>query len=279
MENILNLSELTGITDEKTLLLLDYTPHLVGAVVIIVLFLVLYFITSRLFLKALSKSNLAPALRTILVKTIYRWILIVFATIMVLSQLGINVTAAITGVGIAGIAIGFAAKESLSNIMSGFAIFLDKLYQTGDWIEVAGKYGQVKDITLRTTKIRTLDNIFISIPNAQVTLNPVTNFSEEGMVRISTAVSISYDASIEQARKVIIAAMSDIKGVRTDPQPNVVVDKLNESGVDLLVRMWVDDAGTDPFYRFMLTEVVKNALDEAGIEIPLPQRVIHERRG
>ena len=199
--------------------------------------------------------------------------------IVVLAQVGVNVTAAIAGVGVVGIAIGFAAKETLSNILSGFGIFIDHLYKRGDWVTIADKYGQVKEITLRTTKIRTLDNIFVIVPNAQVTQNPVTNYSEEGMVRISVAVGIAYRESIDEARTALLAGVAKIDGVRTEPAPAVVVDELGESSVNLKVRMWVDDAESDPFYRFTLTEACKKALDEAGISIPFPQRDMHMLEG
>ncbi|MCA9360953.1 mechanosensitive ion channel family protein [Candidatus Kaiserbacteria bacterium] len=250
-------------------------PHLISATVVAVLFVIFYYITSRILITALHKTKLESALQKILVRSVYRWLITIFAVITVLSQLGIDVSAALAGIGIAGVAVGFAAKESLANIMAGINIFVDRLYKNGDWIEVVGKYGQVKDITLRTTKIRTLDNIFINLPNSQITSNPVTNYSEEGMVRITSQVSISYLQPIEQAREVIIDAISELEGVLEDPAPQVVVDKLDESSVNLLVRIWVKEAGTEPKHRFTLNESIKNALDGANIPIPFPQRDVH----
>jgi small conductance mechanosensitive channel len=216
-----------------------------------------------------------PSLVKVIVRSLFKWAVLIISGIIVLAIVGVNVTAAIAGVGVAGIAIGFAAKETLSNILSGFGIFMDHLYKRGDWVTIADKYGQVKEITLRTTKIRTLDNIFVIVPNAQVTQNPVTNYSEEGMVRISVSIGIAYSESIDKARAALLAATAKIDGVRVEPAPVVVVDELGESSVHLKVRMWVDDAGADPFYRFTLTEVCKKALDEVGITIPFPQRDIH----
>ncbi len=255
---------------------LGVLPEVLGAVIVVVLFTVFYFLVARLLLRGLERTALVPALQKILVRTIFKGVVVVFAIITLLNQIGIDVTAAIAGVGIVGIAVGLAAKESLANILSGFSIFIDALYAEGDWVEIVGKYGQVKQITLRTTKIRTLDNIFIIIPNAEITQNPVTNFSEEGMVRITAKVGIAYRESIDRAREVLLNAVSKIDGVLTEPRPAVVVDSLGDSSVNLLVRVWVDDAGTDQQYRFLLTETCKKALDEACIEIPFPQRVIHK---
>lgn len=253
----------------------SYVPNLIGATFIVLLFFVFYVVTSRLLEKALLKTMMQRSLVKVTVYSLYRWTITLIAFISFLGQLGVNVTAALAGVGVAGIAIGFAAKETLANIMSGFSIFIDRLYQLDDWVEIAGKYGQVKAITLRTTKIRTLDNIFVIVPNAAITTQPVTNFSEDGMVRITAKVGIAYESSIDHAREVLIAAASAIEGVRQDPAPVVQVDELGDSSVNLFVRLWVDDPGTDPRFRFALTEACKKALDEAGITIPFPQRDVH----
>jgi len=256
---------------------LAYIPGFVMGVLIVVFYVIVYLATARFLSAALSRTAMQPSLVEVLVSSLYKWIITIFAIISSLSHLGVDVTAALAGVGVLGIAIGFAAKETLANIMSGFSIFIDKLYKRGDWVTIAGQYGQVKSITLRTTKIRTLDNIFVIVPNAAVTTEAVTNFSEEGMVRISVKVGIAYRESIDQAREVLIKAATEIAGVRAEPAPDVVVDKLGDSSVNLLVMMWVDDAGTDPHFRFALTEACKKALDKAGIEIPFPQRVVYTK--
>lgn len=254
---------------------LGVLPNLFGALVTIILFIVAYMVLGRIINRALERTSLTTSLREVIVGSFLKWVVGIFALIMALSQLGIDVTAAIAGVGIAGIAIGLAAKETLSNMLAGLSIFIDKLYVIDDWVEINGKYGQVKKITLRTTKIRTLDNIFVIIPNNQVTTAPITNFSEDGEVRITARISISYSSSVETARAVILRTIETIDGVRAEPAPTVVVEDLGDSSVNLLVRMWVDDPGSDPSFRYLLTEKCKLALDEAGIEIPFPQRVIH----
>jgi len=269
------LSEYGIAQAEVAQFLVSTLPSIIAALITITLFTGLYLVSSRLLKAALKRTHMQPSLVKVVVQSLYKWTIFLLGAIMVLSQLGINVTAAIAGVGVAGIAIGLAAKETLSNIMSGIGIFMDHLYKRGDWVTIADKYGQVKEITLRTTKIRTLDNIFVIVPNAQVTQNPVTNYSEEGMVRISVDIGVAYNSSIDQVRDVLVAAAKSIEGVRLDPAPGVVVDELAESSINLKVRMWVDDAGSDPFFRFTLIEACKKALDEARIVIPFPQRDVH----
>ena len=253
----------------------SFIPNVISAFVVVLLVITFYLITARIFEATLRKTTMQDSLIKITVRSLYRGLVVIVGLILVLGQLGINVTAAIAGVGVLGLAVGFAAQQTLANIFSGFGIFVDKLYASGDWVRVADNYGEVVSISLRTTKIRTLDNTFISVPNSLVTSSPVTNYSEEGLLRITARVSIGYKESVDKARKALLQTVSDIKGVKKKPTPMVVVDKLGDSGVELLVRIWVDEPGFEQKYFFILTEACKQALDKAKISIPFPQRDIH----
>jgi len=253
----------------------SFVPNIVSAFVVVLSVIVFYLITARIFEAALRKTTMQDSLVKITVRSLYRGLVIIVGLILVLGQLGINVTAAIAGVGVLGLAVGFAAQQTLANIFSGFGIFVDKLYAAGDWVRIDDNYGEVVSISLRTTKIRTLDNTFISVPNSLVTSSPITNYSEEGLLRITARVSIGYKESVDKARTALLKTVSEIKGVKKKPVPMVVVDKLGESGVELLVRIWVDEPGFEQKYYFLLTEACKQALDKAKISIPFPQRDIH----
>ncbi len=263
--------------DKKTLMtqLWSFLPNLVSAVLVVFLVVVFYLITARIFEAALRKTSMQDSLVRITVRSLYRGLVTLVGLILVLGQLGINVTAAIAGVGVLGLAVGFAAQQTLANIFSGFGIFVDRLYRGGDWVKISDNYGEVVSISLRSTKIRTLDNTFVSIPNSLVTSSPVINYSEDGMLRITARVSVSHKQSIEKARKALVAAAAGIKGVKKKPAPIVVVDTIGESAVELLVRIWVDEPGFEQKYYFLLTETCKLALDKAKIAIPFPQRDIH----
>lgn len=256
-------------------LLWSFVPNLLVAFVTIFLIVIFYGITARLFEAALRKTTMQESLIQITVRSLYRSAVIIIGLILVLSKLGINVTAAVAGIGVLGIAVGFAAQQTIANIFSGFGIFVDRLYAAGDWVRVAEHYGEVISISLRTTKIRTLDNTYISVPNSLVTSSPVTNYSEEGMLRITAHVHIPYTESVDYARSVLIDAVRKVRGVLKNPEPSVVVNKLGEHGVELLVRIWVQKAGFEQKYFFLLTEMCKEALDNAGITIPYPHHNIH----
>lgn len=255
-------------------------PNIVSAIIVVLIATIFYMVTSRLFEAALRRTPMQTSLVKITVRSLYRGIVIIISIIFVLSELGINVTAALAGVGVVGLAVGFAAQATIANVLSGFGIFINDLYRKGHWVKIADHYGEVAEITLRTTKIRTLDNTYISIPNSLITSSPVINYSEQGKLRITVHVSIGYDESVAHAREVLIEAVQAIKGVLKKPEPMVVVKELGESAVQLLVRVWVSEPGFEQKYSFLLTEVCKEALDKAGIKIPYPQseiRIIKEK--
>lgn len=266
----------TGLTQEALAnYLWGLAPGLVASLGVFFVGIIFYLVTARGIEAALRRTPMQRSLIKISVRSIYKGIIIVITFIFILSQLGINVTAALAGVGVVGIAVGFAAQATIANILSGFGIFIDHLFRTGDWVTIDGNYGEVVNITLRTTKIRTLDNTFVSIPNSVVTNSAVTNYTEQGMVRVTAKVSVAYKESIDVAREVLITAAKSIEGLREEPTPEVVVDELADSGVALKVRVWIDNPRFEERFRFILSEVCKKALDEAAVSIPFPQRDVH----
>lgn len=250
-------------------------PNLTSAAVVVVIGVIFYLVSSRALEAGLRRSAMQPSLVNITVHTVYRWLVLIVVLIFALDQLGFNVTAALAGVGVLGLAAGFAAQQTLSNVFSGFGIFIDHLYKIGDWITVNEHYGEVVSITLRTTKIRTLDNTYVSIPNSIVTSNSIVNYTEQGMVRVAAKVAIPYEEDVETARTVLVRAAKQLEGIHADIEPEVVVEELADSGVNLLLRVWIDNAREEQKYQFRLTELCKRALDEADITIPFPQRDIH----
>jgi small conductance mechanosensitive channel len=252
-----------------------FIPNVLSALSVVFFSVIFYLITSRIFEAALKRTPMQTSLVKITVRSLYRGIVFIITLIFVLGELGVNVNAALAGVGVIGLAIGFAAQQTLANIFSGFGIFIDDLYRKGHWIKINEHYGEVLEISLRTTKIRTLDNTVISVPNSTVSTSPIVNFSEQGILRVTTTVRIPYTESIEYTRKVLIAALKKMKGILKDPAPHVVVKQLGESGVDLYVRIFVDEPGYEQKYYFALTELCKIALEEAKITIPFPQQDIH----
>ncbi|MDB5189770.1 MAG: hypothetical protein JWN49_96 [Parcubacteria group bacterium] len=229
-----------------------------------------YYLTAALIRKILLKSRVQDAFARILVDNVYKTIVIVITIITAANQLGINITAPLAGLGIAGIAIGFAAQDSLSNIIASFLIFFDKPFRVGDYITLGEYYGRIERITMRSTRIRTQDNTYVVIPNQKIINDVLIDHTTNGDTRIVIPVSIGYEASIDAAREAILAQVSLIEGVAQNPAPDVVVNTLGDSGVNLLVRVWIKDASIERRTFFRTVETTKRALDAAGISIPYP---------
>ncbi|MEJ2729974.1 MAG: mechanosensitive ion channel family protein [Deltaproteobacteria bacterium] len=210
------------------------------------------------------------------------FIIYTVAIIIALDLLGINVFPFIAGAGVAGVAIGFAAKDTLSNLIAGILLIIDRPFEVGDRIEVwsapvgSATWGDVIDIGLRATKIKTTDNIVIIIPNNEIMLRDIINYtiiSENIRVRIN--IGIAYDADLKKAKTAILKVARATEGVTDDPPPKVVVRNFGESSVDLQLRVWIYDARRRMDVISEITDKVKEAFDAEGIEIPYPKRDIY----
>jgi small-conductance mechanosensitive channel len=209
------------------------------------------------------------------------FIIYTVAVVIALDILGINVVPFIAGAGVAGVAIGFAAKDTLSNLIAGVLLIIDRPFEVGDRIEVwsapadSATWGDVIDIGLRATKIKTTDNIIIIIPNNEIMLRDIINYtiiSEKIRVRIN--IGIAYEANLQKAKDIIMQVAEATEWVAEDPPPKVVVRNFGESSVDLQLRVWIKDARQRMNTISHITDKVKEAFDKEGIEIPYPRRNI-----
>jgi small-conductance mechanosensitive channel len=204
------------------------------------------------------------------------------AAVAALDIMGINVMPFIAGAGVLGIAIGFAAKDTLSNLIAGVLLIIDRPFEIGDRIEVwsapagSSSWGDVIDIGLRATKIKTTDNIIIVIPNNEIMKRDIVNYTLiSSDIRVRINIGVSYDTDIKQAKEVILQVADQVQWVLKNPPPRVVVRSFGESAVDLQLRVWITDARRRMDTISEITDRVKNAFDSAGIEIPYPKRDIH----
>jgi small conductance mechanosensitive channel len=247
---------------------IGYLPNVVVALGILFAFWVAFRLARRPMTMVLKRAGFHENLIRLLIDNLFRFVLILFGFVMAAGQLGINVGAMLAGIGVAGNAVGFAAQDSQCNIISGFLIFWDKPFEVGDWVTVAKEYGQVREITLRTTRIRTNNNTFVIIPNKNVIDETLVNHSKHGAMRLEIPVGIAYKELVPKARDVILEAIKGLEGVARDPAPDVVVTQLGSSSVDMNVRVWIDEAGLEQPVFCRVMEASKLALDAAGIEIP-----------
>ena len=253
-----------------------FFQHLPGALtglVIFLLFWVLARLTSRLVRKLAERARSDEALRDLLVP-LTRFAVLAVGLLMALDQMGFEVSSLLAGVGIAGLAVGLAAQETMANVFAGFTILWDHPYRIGDTVTMAGNQGQVSEIGLRSTRIRTFDQREVILPNREIIHQPIVNHSRSPAMRIDAPVQVAYGVPMDRVREVLLAAARRELPVLESPEAQVVVTALGESGVAVELRVWVADPLLPASSRFLLLEVTKRALEEAGIEIPLPQRTV-----
>jgi small-conductance mechanosensitive channel len=209
---------------------------------------------------------------------------IIFATaaILALDVLGLNVMPFIAGAGVVGIAIGFAAKDTLSNWIAGILLIMDRPFEVGDRIEVwsapvnSATWGDVLDIGLRATKIQTTDNIVIVIPNNELMKRDIINYTSiTKHIRVRIPIGIAYDADVNKAKEAIINIGLELDWVMEKPPPKVVVKSFGDSAVNLEARMWISDPRRRIDTISHITDRVKEVFQAKGIEIPYPKRDIY----
>lgn len=252
---------------------LAYLPSLIAAVVILVVGLLL----SKLILALMSKGMKRAAADLTVSKFMHSLVkiaLYILTATIVLAILGVPMTSIIAVIGTAGVAIGLALQDSLSNVAGGFNILLTKPFRVGDYIEANGTEGTVEMISIWYTLLMTYDNKAVFIPNGEIVKSRVTNYTYNKQRRIDLTFSVSYKADIDKAVEVLKKTAAANPKILSDPPTDVCVSALGESAVEIACRPWVK---TEDYWQvyFDLTLSVKKALDENGIEIPYNQLDVH----
>ena len=202
--------------------------------------------------------------------SLIKWSIMGFALVIACNQIGLEIAALLTGVSIIGLAIGFAAQETLANFIAGVVIFWDKPFRIGDWIVIDGMFGQILRVSFRSTRMLNLNGETIVMPNTYMLSNRVANHSTHPHVRIEIPIGIAYKDSIDDARLALLATVAGDKRVCQDPAPQVVVMECAASSVNLMFRIWITDESMEKAIFCEYLEKAKKALDAAGIEMPFP---------
>lgn len=250
-----------------------YGGQLLGAVVTLIIGYVLARISRRVVLRLLKRSETPPAITSFVSRMTFIAIL-VFAVIAALAKFGVQTTSFVAVLGAASFAIGFALQGSLSNFAAGVLILLLRPFKLGDFVEIAGVKGSVKDIQLFTTVLATPDNVRVLVPNGKILGDTIRNYAGYETRRLDVSIGIGYSVSIEKALSVAYEVLGADDRILTEPAPQVLVSDLADSSVNLVLRGWVNRAN----YGAVLSDLkrcIKEAFDENGIEIPFPQLVIH----
>ncbi|GGM12970.1 mechanosensitive ion channel family protein [Deinococcus aerophilus] len=213
----------------------------------------------------------------LLLRNVVQAVWAVVGLYLIFQQFGVNLLPILGGLGVVGLAVGFAAQDILANLISGVTLLLDRPFRIGDWIRVKDQEGQVSGLTLRTTRIRTRDNEFVSIPNKEVAGAVVVNLSAGGPLRLNVLIGVEYKERVEDVRRVLLGVLAQHPRVEPEPAPLVLVRELNSSSVDVIMRFWVSEANiaSYPVVTMQITEAAKEALQASGMDIPFPHLQLH----
>jgi small-conductance mechanosensitive channel len=209
----------------------------------------------------------------LLLKRLVQSLVIALVITILFSHFGVNITALLAGLGILGLAFSLAAQDTLSDAISGFVILVDQPYRIGDRIEIQGEntWGDVVEIGLRTTRIRTLDNRMAIVPNSIISNSQVINYTfPDPRYRIQTHISIAYGSDIERVRELIVETVSKVEGVLPDKPVDSLYIEMGDSAMIFRVRWWL---GTYADTRRMFDQVntaLQNVFDANGIDMPYP---------
>lgn len=214
-----------------------------------------------------------------LLNKVLKFLIIVFGIVMGLDRFGINITPLLAGAGVMGLALSLAAKDTLSNLIAGVNLIMDRPFQVGDRIELwsspaeTGSWGDVIEIGLRATKIRNPDNLVVVVPNNEIMRRDIVNYTMSGSrIRLRIPIDIEYDSDLNLAKRLVLEAASDVEGVVDDPAPVVILRGFGASEVKLQLRVWIEEARRRRSIADEITGRVVEVFAREGVAMPYPKR-------
>jgi len=264
---------LSNVMDTLYAFATTYGLKVIGAILILIIGRIVAGIIRGSVTKLGNARQWDSSLTGFLSSLVYFFVM-AFVIIAMLGTFGVQTASIVAVLGAASFAVGLALQGSLANFAAGVMILLFRPFKVGDWVEVAGQAGSVKNIAIFGTTLATGDNVRIEIPNSQVYGGIVKNYAGYDTRRIDMVVGVGYGADLSKVIQIITDVVKADSRVLADPALTVAVSEMGDSSMNLVVRPWVKGAdywGT----RFDLTKGIKEALDANNIDIPYPQQVVH----
>ncbi len=244
---------------------------LLANVIIGVVTFVLYYLIWRLLdrsARAVTRRLNVDATSRDFTLTILKFAVLTLAAVNALAAVGVNTASLLTSLGIAGLTIGFAARDALSNMISGLLIFWDRPFVIGDLVEVADEYGQVDRITLRSTRVVTPDGRMLAVPNSEIINKTVASYTNFPHLRIAVPVTVGVDSDLDKVREILLGLVRDDPAYMKATPPVVVTKQLNDYNVCMELRAWLEDERHHVEARDRLREAAFGALRQAGVDMP-----------
>lgn len=252
------------------------TTGVINLVIALIIFVVGKWLANRIknTLQSLLRKRGVEDMLVDFLGTIVFALILIAAVVAAFDQMGIPATSFVAIIGAAGLAIGLAMKDSLSNFASGVMLVVFRPFAKGDFIDAGGVTGTVNEIHLVSTLLTTPDNKLITVPNALMYTSTITNYSAKDTRRVDMVIGVGYDDDLKVAASVLKKVCSDHPLILDEPETKVFINNLGDSSVDFVVRPWVKSED----YWTVLANVLETAkveLEAAGCNIPYPQTDVH----
>ena len=265
---------LTAILEQMMIDFLALLPNLIAALVVFAVGLYLASVVRRLVRKALESRTKNPQPITLISQLAY-WLVIILVAAISLQMVGFNLTAFLAGLGIAGITIGFALQDVSKNFIAGLLMLIQQPFEIGEFIEVGDFAGKVIAIDLRATQIRTVDGKLVLIPNGDVIITPITNYSEAQARRVEISTGVAYESDPEDVRQIALGAIESIPGIQSEPEAEVLFQAFGSSTFDLTLYFWIDTNQTNvAAAKDAGLKAIKGAFEEGQIDMPFPTQTV-----
>ncbi len=245
-----------------------FLANLVVGMLTFLAFYVFWWVLDRIVRAMLRRTERIDATTGSFIETSLKYTVLAVGLVQALSAAGIDTAAVIASLGIAGLTIGFAARDALSNLISGLLIFWDRPFVIGDLVEVGGQYGRVDRITLRSTRVVTPDGRMLAVPNSSIINSTVASYTNFPHLRLDVDVTVGVTEDLQRARAVLLDLVRKDPAYMSDPLPRVIVTALNDYNVALQLQVWLADERQHIVKRSELREQIFYAFNEAGIEMP-----------
>lgn len=270
------MEKINSYIDSFIINIIQYSPKLLSAFLTLFIGLWLTRFVKKILSKVFVKRNVETTVANFILDIVV-WASRILLFVTFISKLGIETTSFVAVLGAAGLAIGLSLQNSLSNITGRILIVFFKPFRIGDTIETQNITGTVTNIDVFSTRLRTVNNQIVSIPNGPLSNGTIINYSVESKRRADLKIRISYNSNIQQAKEIALKIMRKNPLVLDTPEPAVVVLELAESSINIGIRPWSDigDFGT---MSSDILQQIKIAYDEAGIVIPYPQSEIRIKK-
>lgn len=254
---------------------LTLLPSVIAALVVFAVGLYLASIIRRLVRRSLERRTKNAQPINLLSQLAY-WLVVILVAAISLQMVGFNLTAFLAGLGIAGITIGFALQDVSKNFIAGLLMMIQQPFDIGETIEVGGYTGKVMAIDLRATQIRTSDGRLVLIPNGDVIITPITNFSQAESRRVEISTGVAYDSNPETVRQTALDAISGVPGILSEPASEVLFQNFGSSTLDLTIYFWITTSQTNvAAAKDAGLKAIKGAFDEKQIDMPYPTQTVY----